>query len=212
MFTYLETVLISFASTLSLETFVFIASFVEEVVAPIPSPTVMLLAGSFAKVQEYSLFMLLVLSIIGAVGKTIGALVVYVITDKAEDVVMHKFGTFFNVTHEDVEAFGKKLGNGLKDYAMLTTLRALPFMPSVVVSVGSGLLKVPIRLFIISTFVGTIIRDGIYLYAGYIGAQALTAFVHQSTSFETYVELVVVATVLGFLGYRMIQKRKSRID
>ncbi len=211
MFSYLESVLISFAHTLSLETFVLVASFVEEVVAPIPSPTVMLLAGSFAKVQEYSLFMLLVLAVIGAIGKTIGAILVYFITDKAEDIVMYKFGKFFNVTHEDVESFGKKLGHGMKDYVVLTALRALPFMPSVVVSVGSGLLKVPLKLFIISTFLGTIIRDGIYLYTGYIGTQALTAFVQESTNLETYVKGIAVVAVLGFLGYRMIQKRKNRI-
>jgi len=209
MFTYLESVLISFASTLSLPSFVFIASFVEEVIAPIPSPTVMVLAGSFAKVQEYSLFMLLPLAVIGAMGKTIGAVVVYFITDKAEDVVMNKFGNFFNVTHEDVENFGKKLGKGMKDYVILTTLRALPFMPSVVVSVGSGLLKVPMKLFVISTFLGTIIRDGIYLYTGYIGTQALMVFVQESTHFETYVKIVVVLAVLGFLGYRMSKKRKN---
>ncbi len=211
MFAHLEEMLISFADSLSLELFVFLASFVEEVVAPIPSPTVMVLAGSFAKVQEYTILALIPLAIIGAVGKTIGALVVYTITDKAEDVVMRKFGKFFNVTHEDVENFGKKLGNGIRDYVFLTVCRALPFVPSVVVSVGSGLLKVPIPLFIISTFLGTIIRDAFYLYAGYVGATALFAIINQSSSLETVVEVLAVLGVLSFIGYR-IYLRRSRVD
>ena len=209
MFTHLEEILLSFAHSLPLEAFVLIASFVEEVVAPIPSPTVMVLAGSFARVQEYMMPALIVLALIGAVGKTIGAIVVYYITDKAEDVVMNKFGKFFGVTHEDVEKLGKKLGNGFRDYILLTTLRALPFMPSVVVSVGSGLLKVPIKLFIISTFLGTIIRDGFYLYAGYVGATALFAIINQSSSLETVVEVLVVLGVLAFIGYRIYLRKKS---
>jgi len=207
MFLQLEALLLSFAQTLSLEVFVLVASFIEEVIAPIPSPTVMLIAGSFAKVQEYTVFMLIPLALIGAVGKTVGALLVYYVSDKAEDVVMHKFGKFFNVTHEDVENLGKKLGNGIRDYVLLTVLRTLPFIPSVVISAGSGLLKVPLPLFIVSTFLGTIFRDCFYLYAGYIGAQALTAIIAQSTNLETYIEVIVVLSVLIFIGYRVYQRK-----
>ncbi len=209
MFAQLEEILLSFANTLSLEVFVFVASFVEEVVAPIPSPTVMILAGSFAKVQEYSLYALVPLALIGAIGKTIGALVVYTITDKAEDFVMNRFGKFFGVTHEDVENFGKKLGNGMRDYVLLILLRALPFIPSVVVSVGSGLLKVPLPLFIISTFLGTIVRDSIYLYAGYAGVTALFAIINKSSNLETYIEVGVILAVLTFIGYRIYLRRKN---
>lgn len=209
MFSNLEVMLMSFVNTLSLEVFVFVASCVEEIVAPIPSPTVMVLAGSFAKAQEYTLLALIPLALLGAFGKTVGALVVYTITDKSEDFVMHKFGKFFNVSHSDVENFGKKLGHGMYDYVLLTVLRALPFMPSVVVSVGSGLLKVPLPLFIVSTFLGTILRDGFYLYAGYIGAQALTAIINHSSNIETYVEVVVVAALLAFVGYRIYLRKKA---
>lgn len=209
MFAQLESILISFANTLPLEVFVFIASFVEEVIAPIPSPTVMLVAGSFARVQDYAFFALVLLALIGAVGKTVGALVVYFITDKGEDFVMEKFGKFFGVTHEDVEKLGKKLGNGVRDYVVLTLLRAFPFMPSVVVSVGGGLLKVPLPLFITSTFLGTILRDGLYLYAGYAGATALFAIINKSSNLETYIEVLVALAVVGFIVYR-IYHRNSR--
>lgn len=209
MFSNLETILLSFVNTLSLEVFVFVASCVEEIVAPIPSPTVMVLAGSFAKAQEYTLLALIPLALFGALGKTVGALVVYTVTDKSEDFVMRKFGAFFNVSHADVENLGKKLGHGVYDYVLLTVLRALPFMPSVVVSVGSGLLKVPLPLFIVSTFFGTIIRDGFYLYAGYIGAQALASIISRSSNFEIYIELAVVASMLAFVGYRMYLRKKA---
>jgi membrane protein DedA with SNARE-associated domain len=208
MFTYLETMLISLVHTLPLEAFVFIASFVEEVIAPIPSPTVMLVAGSVAQIQERALYALIPLILIGAVGKTIGALVVYAISDKAENLVMNKFGRFFGVTHDDVAVLQNKLGRGARDYVLLTVLRALPIMPSVLLSVGSGLLKIPLPLFIASTFLGTLVRDGVYLYAGYIGTEALGTFVSTSTHIESLVEIVVgVLVVLGVIYF--IYKKKT---
>lgn len=209
MFTYIESLVISFGNVLSLEAFVFIASIIEEVIAPIPSPTVMMLAGSFAQLQERTLYMLIPLALIGACGKTLGALVVYFVSDKAEDIIMRRMGAFFNVSHEDVETFGKKLGNGTRDYIFLTILRALPFIPSVLLSVGCGILKVPLRIFVISTFLGTIIRDGFYLYVGYIGTEVLSRFVVRSSHIENYIVLVVVLWVVGILTRLYFVRKKS---
>ncbi len=208
MFTYLENLLMALVHSLPLEAFVFVASFVEEVVAPIPSPAVMLVAGATAQAQGKILLALVSLAVIGALGKTVGALVVYFISDKAEDLVMHRFSKFFNVTKDDVEKFGSRLGNGIRDYFLMTFLRALPFMPSVVLSVGSGLLKVPLPLFIISTFLGTIVRDGFYLYAGYVGTSVLLSFVNQTGHLETFVE-VGAGILFVYVCTRIIRKRRN---
>jgi len=208
MFTYLESKLLSFADTLSIELFVFIASFIEEVVAPIPSPTVMVSAGSLAQIQDYALLGLIPLAVIGAAGKTLGALVVYGIADKAEDFVMERFGQFFNVTHEDVKHLGRRLGNGVKDYAIMIALRSFPLVPSVILSAGSGILKIPVRLFIVSTFVGTIIRDGIYLYAGYIGTTAFLSFIEQSDHVESYIGIALLVVLFGILLRYLYKKKK----
>lgn len=202
----------SFVNTLSLEVFVFIASIIEEVIAPIPSPTVMVVAGSVAQLQERALFFLIPLAIIGALGKVIGAIFVYFISDKAEDFVLRRFGNFFNVSHDDVEAFGKRLGNGKRDYVLLTVLRALPFIPSVLLSVGSGVLKIPLPLFIFSTFFGTIIRDGFYLYAGFVGTEMLSAFVTQTSHMETYVEVFAAVVVISILVRMYFLKKKNRLQ
>jgi|CXWL01.1.fsa_nt_gi membrane protein DedA with SNARE-associated domain len=211
MFTYLETLLISFGKILPLEAFVFVASIVEEIIAPIPSPTIMLLSGSLAQLQERTLYMLIPLALIGACGKTLGALLVYFVSDRFEDFAMSRFGHFFNVSHADIETFGKKLGNGKRDYLFLTTLRALPFIPSVFLSVGLGVLKIPLPLFITSTFLGTIIRDGFYLYAGFMGTEVLSKFIAQSTHVETYIEIAGVTAVLAILTRLYFMRRKAHL-
>ena len=207
MFTHLTEILLSFVTTLPLGVFAFFASFVEEIVAPIPSPGVMIATGSIASVQGYPLYMLIVLACIAAFGKTLGALTVYAITAKAEYFIMKKFGYFFGVTHDDVARLGSKLGKGTRDYFLLTALRAFPFMPSVVLSVGSGLLKIPLPLFITATFLGTIIRDSIYLYFGFVGTEALGAFIAHSANIETILEVCAVITAIAILGYLYARRR-----
>ena len=210
MFTYLETVLLSFMEVLPLEAFVFIASIIEEIVAPIPSPTIMMLSGSLAQFQGRTLYLLIPLALIGACGKTLGALVVYFLSDRFEDVLMRRFGHFLNVSHDDVEAFGAKLGKGYRDYALLTLFRALPFVPSVLVSVGCGVLKVPLPIFITSTFLGTIFRDGFYLYAGFVGTKVLEEFIATSTHVEEYIVIYGVLIVAVVLTRLYFIRRKLR--
>lgn len=209
MFTHLEELLLSYIHTLPLELFAFVASFIEEVIAPIPSPTVMVMTGSFAALQDRALSALILIAIIAAVGKTIGALIVYFITDKMEDLIVTRFGRFFGVTHEEIERLGTKLGHGARDYLLLTFFRALPIMPSSVVSVGCGLLKVPLRLYIISTFLGTILRDSVYLYVGFVGTTALSSFVSKSSSIESIIQLLIVGAFAVLLGYLYIKRRNN---
>lgn len=212
LFIQLESFLISLAEKLPLEIFVVVGSFVEEVIAPIPSPTVMIVSGSAAQIQGYALYMLIILALLGALGKVLGALLVYFISDKAENIVMHKCEKFFNVTHADVEKLGSKLGNGTRDYVLLTFLRALPFIPSVVLSVGAGLLKIPLPLFIMSTFLGTVIRDGVYLYAGYIGTEAIASFVKGSEYLEKYILTFFIVAFLCIFSWFIYQRRAKILN
>lgn len=211
MFGHLEALLTSFAHTMHLGVFAFGVSFVEEIIAPIPSPFVMITTGSLALVQGYSSLGLLVLLASGVIGKTLGALVVYIIADRVEDLLMKsRLARFFDVSHEDVEAFGMHLKGGLRDYFILTLLRALPLIPSVVVSVGSGVLKIPLRLYIVATFCGTVIRDGIYLLFGYFGLSLLGVVISKSELLASHIEvltLIIVVSALLVLRHR----RRMRI-
>ena len=84
-----------YATQIPVEIFTFLGAFIEEVIAPVPSPIVMTLVGSIAAAQMTGLVFLFYLAIIGAVGKTLGAWLLYFITDKAEDLVFKRFGKFY---------------------------------------------------------------------------------------------------------------------
>ena len=210
MFTLFETKLFSLAHMVPLEGFVLVASIVEEIVAPIPSSALMFFAGSVAKLNNYSVWDLMVLSILGAIGKTIGAHVVYVIVDRTEDVLLGKWGKHLGVQHEDIEKLGTKLTGGIRDYIVLIGLRATPIIPSVILSVGGGLLKIPRKLFLISTFVGTIFRDGLYLVAGFFGIGILQHIIDRANKIEHYIEIGFGIIIVAGLGYYFRKKINSK--
>ncbi len=211
MFSHIEETMLSLIHTLPLEVFVFIASFIEEVVAPVPSAAVLLLTGSFAAIQERPLLGLIPLAIIAAVGKTLGAILVYYFSEKIGGAVLTKFGRFFNVSREAITEFGQKINGSTRDYLLLILFRALPIVPSSVVSIGCGLMKIPPRLFIITTFIGTIVRDSIFLYIGYEGTQLLSAIANQSTSIESLVQTLILATIVGALGYLYYKRKRITV-
>ncbi len=198
-------------TVIPLEVFAFVASFIEEIIPPIPAVPIMLSLGGAAKLQGHDLFFILLLAIVSAFGKTIGSIIVYHIVDTLEDVVVSRFGSFFNVRPGELEAFGAKFGRGARDYVVLTLIRAFPLIPSSIVSIGSGLLRIPLRLFITATLIGTIIRDGVYLYVGFIGAEAvLTYYLHGGGNVTKAAEITIALTLLAVLVYRYHTVKAAR--
>lgn len=210
MFSSLEEKILSLIDILPLEIFVFVASFIEEVFAPIPSMAVLLTTGSFASLQNYTLLGLIPLVIIATLGKTIGAIIVYYLSDKFGEMTITKFGGVFNVSHETIKAFGSKITGSTKDYFLLIALRALPIVPSAVVSIGCGVMKIKLRVYIITTFIGTILRDSVFLYIGFKGTELLASFANQSAGIESIVQALVLAMVLAGLIYLYYKKKNSR--
>lgn len=210
MFLHLEQILLSYAEHMHLTIFAPAVSFLEEIIPPIPSPSVMIATGSMASVQGYVFYSLFFLAFLGALGKTAGASVTYYVADKVEDLLSGKIARFLGVTHEQIEAFGARLGNGPRDYIILTVLRALPIMPSFLISVGSGLLKIRFRLFIISTFIGSFFRDFLYIYVGYIGTKVAISFLKETaTTLETAIQILIVLAVILFFAYIYYRRGKK---
>lgn len=209
MFTTITNALVAWAENVPLELFTFAGSFIEEVLAPIPSPIIMTVTGTIASAQGKMMWYLLVLSCIGAAGKTLGAILVYIVANKAENVLIARFGKYIGVTHEEIEALGKKLNGGWKDLWILLFLRALPIMSSAVVSVCCGFVKIPMRVYLLATFVGTIIRDFFYLYVGFTGIAALQSLVQGFDSVESIIQALIAGSIIVVIGWLYWKRRNN---
>ena len=105
-----------YALHVPLEVFVFVGSFLEEVISPIPAALIMGTAGSLALMKGETLWYLLLLAALGNLGKTLGAWLYYLLGDKLEDAFIHKATKWFGVRHEDLENIGKRfVGHHWKD-------------------------------------------------------------------------------------------------
>jgi membrane protein DedA with SNARE-associated domain len=212
MFLHLEQILLSLASHIHLALFAPLASFIEELIPPIPSPAVMIITGSMAHVQEYLLPGMIILVLLGAFGKTLGACVAYFISDKVEDFLAGGITRVLGITHEQIEAFGARLSRSWKDYFILFILRALPIIPSTLLSIGGGLLKIDFKMFVISTFLGSIVRDSIYVYVGYAATTAfIKIFIENASGIESSVQIIAAVVIVALLGYLYYRQKKARV-
>lgn len=185
------------AQQLPLLLFVPIGSFLEEIVAPIPSPLVMVLAGSLAEAQKQPLLAVLLLAAIGSLAKTFGSWIYYFLSDKLEDVVIGKFGKFIGVSHKQIESIGAKLNGGWQDNVFLFLSRALPIIPSAPVSVACGIIKVNMRTYLSSTFFGNFVRNLIYLYLGFAGVENYKQVVEQAEGAESIGKIILFVVLAG---------------
>ena len=207
MFAQFEAVLVKFVEQVPLEVFTFVASFIEEVIAPIPSAGVLVVTGSFAALQERTLTDLVPLIFIAALGKSIGAIIVYFFSDKISRLFFSRFGSWLKVSDEEIAQFGAQFTGTTRDYLVLTACRALPIVPSSVVSVGCGVLKIPFRLFIITTVIGTIVRDSVFIYAGYTGTDFLRRLTERTVDIESYIQIGIISIIALIFGYLYLRRR-----
>lgn len=191
--------------------FTFLGTFIEEIIAPIPSPLVMTLAGSLAASGGSAGSYLAILAILGSLGKTLASLLLYIVADKGEDIVLHKFGKFFGVSHKQVEEIGNKLNKGWRDDILIIILRAIPVIPSAPVSIICGLIKLNKRTYITSTFIGTTLRNLFYLGLGYTGVNATESIILEMENFEMIGYAILALVVFATTGYLYFQKHKESI-
>ncbi len=207
----IEEALKNSAAYLPLEMSSFLGGLIEEIIAPIPSPFVMAAVGSAAFAQNKGFLFLLGLALFGSLGKTLGAWVIYIVADKLEDVIVGKFGRFLGVSHEEVEGIGKHFKGGWKDGLILFGLRALPIVPSSPVSVVCGIIKVNLRIYLVSTFAGNTLRNFAYIYLGYAGVSAYQSILGGLDGMESIIQAMIFVSLAGFVGW-IYYKRHKRKD
>lgn len=211
MFFNLDQILTAIANHIPLPFFAFLASGIEEMIPPVPSPSIMMISGFLASLQQYSIYGFIFIVIIGSLGKTFGAWFIYFVMDKVEDFLSTRFGKFIGLTHQDIESFGTRLGKGKRDYFILIMLRAIPVFPSTVISVGGGLLKINLKLFLISTFVGSLFRNSLYIYLGYLGTTVAESFIKKTTGVESIIQISIVLIIVIILAIMYYKRYKNNI-
>lgn len=205
----IENWLVGLADVVSIEVFVMVGGFLEELIAPIPSPLVLGTAGTLSEVSGQAVWYLVWIAVVASVAKLIASIILYFVVDKFEDIFMGKFGRFFGVSHDDVEKIGAKLGESFwRSFGVLFVLRSLPVVSSAVVSVVSGFVKVNFKSYVVATFFGNIVRNLFFILLGYYGLEATTGVMGGLETGESIFKLVFVLLVVGwFIWWKLLRQK-----
>ena len=189
-----------------LELFVFLGSFLEEIISPIPSFVVMIPAGAAAQVQDVGLWYLLPLGLLGGLGRVLASLILYFIADKAENWLFGSGQRLFGVTHRQLEGYGQRFSGRPRDFMVLFLLNAIPVIPTALLSFTCGFIKLKMRLFVSATFFGATVNAIFYMALGYAGLQA----VGHLRQLETASQIAGAVLLLGLAVWLIYYLRKKK--
>ena len=152
---------------------VFIAAIVETIIPPIPTMAVFPTAGFLASQNNFELYQVILLGIIGGLGASIGSTVIYLIALKLGRVVLLKYLRYVRVSEKKltrVENWFQKYG----DKAVLFG-RMVPVFREMI-SIPAGLLKMKFAKFLTYTILGSCGWSITLILVGYYFGNAALEF------------------------------------
>jgi membrane protein DedA with SNARE-associated domain len=194
---------------------VFFGALAEEFFYIIPSSIVQLSAGAIllGKISFSWVLVgkaMLIIGIPAAVGVTIGSLPYYALGYFGGKPAIEKWGKWLGINWQQVEELDAKLLKNWWDELIFIGLRALPILPSVLLSVGPGVLRLPMRTYLIGSFIGTFIRATIMGFVGgLLGGQFDT--IKQTVDSAEKIGLVffIISCIIGVWLYLKSKNKKS---
>lgn len=192
---------------------VFIASFVEEVVAPIPSALVIFSSGFLyisGPITWATVFRLMWLVVVpAAAGVTVGSLVIYGVAYYAGKPMLEKWGKWLGLSWSDIERLQEKFSRSSFDEFGLFVARAIPAIPSVAIAAFCGLIRFKVWPFIIYSFLGLLVRVTILGFIGWQVGALYFKYANIVSLFENLIFVVIGLMVVGFVVWRMLRKPKE---
>lgn len=189
---------------------VFLAAIIEEVAVPIPSAAVLFLSGFLFLSGEsgIDLFVALIFKITlpAALGITIGSLAVYGAAFYFGKPFFEKWGKYVGILWADIEKTSNSLRKSSRDEFVIAGARAIPIIPSVLISAACGVIRMPLYPYLIATFLGVIPRVMILGYLGYVAGGLYATHADQISKYENGILIAVSVTVILWVLYKILHR------
>ncbi|MCI5108710.1 MAG: VTT domain-containing protein [Candidatus Pacebacteria bacterium] len=196
--TYIENVLLPLGAW-----GVFLATLIEQIIAPIPSAFVQLGSGFFLVKTESFLEALwkvaTIVAVPSAIAVGIGSVVVYYIAYFIGKPFVDKFGSFLGVSWQEVLKIQSNMNSSRKDDWVVFFLRAMPAVPTIAVDLFCGMVRYSISRYIFLTLTGTYVRAVIFGMVGWSVGELYIRYSEFIAHIEKYILFGAVLAVIIFV-------------
>lgn len=195
---------------------VFLATLLEEIIAPIPSPLVPLSAGFFLLAPQGAFLetiwqALFVIAFPVAFGVTLGSLAVYGIGYLGGKPAIEKSKKWLGLGWKDLEKIESKLIRGSGDEIVLFVLRMLPIIPGVAISGFCGIVRYPLKTFAVITYLGAFVRALALGVVGWYVGGVYETYSETISRVEKYFFVVLIISAILFIGRLYLLKKGRRL-
>jgi membrane protein DedA with SNARE-associated domain len=185
---------------------IFFAMVLESCLVPLPSEITMPAAGALAATGEMNVH---IAAWVGALGNVVGSLMAYglgvKIPEKKITSFLGKYGKFILVSEHEYHRTKKwihKYGSSVSFFS-----RLLPGVRTVV-SLPAGVARIPLRPFIVMTFLGALLWCYVLVYAGYVLGENWEVIEVYFSKFQ-YIVIVVFLILFGLYVYKHLKSKPS---
>ncbi|HLN34096.1 MAG TPA: DedA family protein [Nitrososphaeraceae archaeon] len=186
---------------------IFIAALVETLFPIIPSELIFPLAGYVAQSQNLGIISAITFGLIGSIGSTVGALIIYTAALKVGRKVLLKIGRYFLINEKKLE----KSELWFKNHGKLAVFlgRLAPGVRELI-SIPAGLSRMNIIEFTFFTFIGSFIWSLSLTLVGYYLGEAWNKFSKESSPIFNILAVIIIFILSGIIVYRYFRKRKNK--
>ncbi|HJU34496.1 MAG TPA: DedA family protein [Nitrososphaera sp.] len=186
---------------------VFAAAFLEVIFPPIPSEVIFPLVGFTVHNRGLGLGYTVGMATVGALGSTVGAVLIYFISAKVGRMAIMRFGKKVRISEQEIQ----KAERWFEKYGSIAvfTARLIPGIREII-SIPAGISRMNLAKFLTYTFAGSLLWCIILTLAGYYLGQAWTQFSEQaSVAFAIITLIVIVAIIACVVLWYSRRKRAS---
>jgi membrane protein DedA with SNARE-associated domain len=185
---------------------VFAAAFLEVIFPPIPSEVIFPLVGFTAQNRGLGLENTIGMASVGALGSTVGAVLIYFVSAKVGRTAIMRFGKRVRVSEQEIE----KAERWFEKYGSVAvfTARMVPGIREII-SIPAGISRMNLPKFVGYTFAGSLLWCVILTLIGYYLGEAWSNFSDQLSSAFTIITLILIAAAIAVAGFWYSRRRRA---
>jgi len=185
---------------------IFVAALLENLFPPIPSEVIFPLVGFVAYHNNLGIIHAISMGLVGAIGSTVGAIIIYYFSLKIGKPAILRFGSYIKVSEKallNAESWFQKYGTiAVFSGRMAPAIREL-------ISIPAGIARMNIMKFIFFTFAGSAVWSVALTLLGYFLGDAWSIIADQLSSVFSVIAVIILITIFAVFGLRYYSKRKD---